>query len=304
MTARTIRIGTRRSALAQWQAEWVASRLTGVEVELVYITTHGDSLSAPLGQIGGTGVFTKEIQRALLENRIDLAVHSLKDLPTQSVAGLSIAAVPERHSVRDVLLCREARTLETLAPASAIGTGSIRRRAQLLALRPDLQLIDIRGNIDTRLQKLDAGMYDAIVLAEAGVQRLRLEHRISEVLTTRQMLPAVGQGALAVEARAGDSFSMQVAAQLNDTETHAAVRAERTFLSELRAGCLAPVAAWARTVAGTLLIEAAVFEICGKHHLAVCREGDLEKPDELGKQAAADLLARGAERLIQAARTV
>jgi len=190
-----LRLGTRASALARWQADWVAAELNklGVLVEMILISTQGDVSSRPLGAIGGQGVFTKELQRALLDGTIDLAVHSLKDLPTERAAGLRLAAVPERESTRDVLVSRVASSFLALPPDARIGTGSIRRRAQLLHSRPDLQISEIRGNVDTRLRKLDEGQYEAIVLAEAGLKRLGLGDRITQILPTELMLPAVGR---------------------------------------------------------------------------------------------------------------
>src|SRR5436305_191742 len=211
-----LRIGTRASALARWQSEWVAARLEerGIAVELVPITTQGDVKSGPLAQIGGQGLFTKEIQRALLDEKIDLAVHSCKDLPTAEIEGLVIAAVPERESTADVLLCSKASTIQSLSPQARVGTGSLRRQAQLLHLRPDLIVEDIRGNVETRLRKLEEGKFDAIVLAEAGLKRLGLADGIAHVIPRRDMLPAVGQGALAIETRAGDEQTQSLLAPL------------------------------------------------------------------------------------------
>src|SRR5262245_54778381 len=243
-----LRLGTRGSALARWQAEWVAARLSarGVAVELVPITTKGDVKTGPLGQIGGEGLFTKELQRALLERQIDLAVHSLKDLPTTPVEGLSLAAVPERESTSDVLVSAKAWRIEDLPPSAHVGTGSLRREAQLLHLRPDLIVEDIRGNIETRLRKLTDGQFDAIVLAEAGLKRLGLADRDVHIIPRSVMLPAVGQGALGIETREDDDQTQSFLQPLDHTETHQAVDAERALLAALRAGCLAPVGAWAR----------------------------------------------------------
>ncbi len=195
----TLRLGTRGSALARWQAEWVAAHVqaSGPAVELVPITTHGDIFRDPLASASGTGFFTKELQQALLDKRIDLAVHSLKDLPTERVPGLVVIAVPPRESVRDVLLSREGKQLAELPPGAIVGTGSLRRQAQLLHVRPDLKMADVRGNVDTRIRKLQAGQYDALVLAEAGLKRLGLSKHITQLLPLDIMLPAVGQGAWA-----------------------------------------------------------------------------------------------------------
>lgn len=299
-----LRLGTRSSALARWQADWVAAELgqLGVQVEMIPISTQGDVSSRPLGAIGGQGVFTKELQRALFDGAIDLAVHSLKDLPTERVPGLQLAAVPERESTRDVLVSRVAGSLAALPPGARIGTGSIRRRAQLLHARPDLQVSEIRGNVDTRLRKLDEGQYDAIVLAEAGLKRLGLGHRITQILPTELMLPAVGQGALGIEARSDDDGTLEILAPLDDADTHSAVLAERALLAALRAGCLAPVAAWARVVGDGLQLDAAVLSHDGRDRLSVSVAGPPEQAELLGHQAAADLSARGAAQLIAASR--
>src|SRR5438045_3630686 len=265
-----VRLGTRASALARWQAEGVAARLQerGVVVELVPITTQGDVKTGPLGQIGGQGLFTKEIQRALLDAKIDLAVHSCKDLPTAEVEGLTIAAVPERESTADVLVSKKSDRIETLLPQARVGTGSLRRKAQLLHLRPDLRVEEIRGNVETRLQKLDREGWDAIVLAEAGLKRLNLARSITHVIPRETMLPAVGQGALAIETRSDDARAQSLLAPLNHPESHQAVLAERSLLLELRAGCLAPVGAIAQVEAGKLALEAVVLSVDGAQRLA------------------------------------
>ena len=291
-------------ALARWQADWVAGELAklGVGVEMVHISTQGDVSARPLGAIGGQGVFTKELQRALLDGAIDLAVHSLKDLPTERVPGLQLAAVPARESTRDVLVSRVADDFEGLPPGARIGTGSIRRRAQLLHARPDLQVTEIRGNVDTRLRKLDEGQYEAIVLAEAGLKRLGLGERITQILPIELMLSAVGQGALGIEARCDDDRTLQVLAQLDHPGTHSAVLAERALLAALRAGCLAPVGAWARVDDDRLQLDAVVLSHDGRDRLSVSLSGPREQAESLGQQAAADLLTQGAAELIAASR--
>jgi hydroxymethylbilane synthase len=301
---RRLRLGTRASALARWQADWVAAELgkLGVPVEMIHISTQGDVSSRPLGAIGGQGLFTKELQRALLDGSIDLAVHSLKDLPTERVPGLQLAAVPERESTRDVLVSNVADTLDALPPGARIGTGSIRRRAQLLHARPDLQVSEIRGNVDTRLRKLDEGQYEAIVLAEAGLRRLGWGERITQVLPIELMLSAVGQGALGIEARSDDGPTLQALAPLDHPVTHLAVLAERALLAALRAGCLAPVGAWARLAGGQLQLDAVVLSHDGRARLSAAASGPPEQAESLGQQAAADLLARGAAELIGASR--
>ena len=239
----TLRLGTRGSALARWQADGVAEQLSArdVPVEIVLISTQGDVREGPIGQMGGQGVFTKEIQRALLEDEIDLAVHSLKDLPTEPIDGLCLAAVPAREDNRDVLVSREAKALDELPSNSRVGTGSLRRRAQILHQRRDLEILDIRGNVETRLAKLDAGEYDAIALAAAGLRRLELADRVTEYFSPTTVLPAVGQGALGLETRADDDLTVEQVQKLSDASTFAAVTAERAMLAALaqQAGAMA-----------------------------------------------------------------
>jgi hydroxymethylbilane synthase len=270
---------------------------------MVHITTQGDVKTAPLGQIGGQGLFTKEIQRSLLEQKVDLAVHSLKDLPTEPVEGLILAAVPPRESTRDVLISRTAARLEDLPKRARVGTGSLRRQAQLLHFRPDLQVFDIRGNVDTRLRKLDEGEYDAIILAEAGLRRLGLADRITQVIPAEIMLSAVGQGALGLETREGDEATQRALAPLNDPTTHAAVVAERSLLAALRGGCLAPVGAWAREDGDQLLLEAAVLSGDGRQRIAASGRASAEEALRLGREVAEQLLSQGAADLIQQSRT-
>ncbi len=244
MNSRThLRIGTRGSSLARWQADWVAQQLTeaGVEVETILITTQGDTRSGSLQTAGAQGLFTKEIQQALLDDRIDVAVHSLKDLPTDEVDGLALGVVPERASTHDVLVTSGVAGLDQLPNQARVGTGSTRRRAQLLFVRPDLQVLDIRGNVDTRLRRLDEGQYEAIVLAEAGLRRLGLSERITQVLPSSLMMPAVGQGALGIEIRRDDKSTRDVLAAIDHRASHLAVLAERSLLAALRGGCLAPI---------------------------------------------------------------
>jgi hydroxymethylbilane synthase len=300
-----IRIGTRASPLARWQAQWVADQLAklGRRVVLVPITTHGDvDRQSAIGEIGTTGVFTKELQRALLDDRIDLAVHSLKDLPTEAPPGLTIAAVPPRESPHDVLVSRDGRLLDDLPNGARIGTGSARRQAQLLHHRPDLKMIAIRGNVETRLARLDAGECDALVLAEAGLKRLDLVERITERLTPPRFFPAVGQGALAVEAREG-SPAAAVASQLENSAARAAVSAERSLLHALQGGCLAPVAAFCETVtADELELTAIVLSPDGRTRLGESARGRCSEAVAIGETLAAILLKQGAGALIRSAR--
>jgi len=292
--------------LARWQADWVAGRLaeSGVAVELVPITTRGDVHSGPIESIGGRGLFTKQIQQALLDGRVDLAVHSLKDLPTEPVPGLTLAAVPPRAAPGDALVARAADSLEQLPEGASVGTGSARRRAQLLSRRPDLVVKEIRGNVDTRLRKLDEGQYDAIVLAEAGLSRLGLADRITEVLPKSVMLPAVGQGALGLEIRVDDAATCQALAPLDHLPTHAAVTAERAMLAALRGGCLAPVGAWGRVGDGnSLQLDGVVLSNDGRTRLAASAVGPPEQAGEVGVEVAEKLIAKGARDLIAASRT-
>ncbi len=299
-----IRLGTRGSALARWQADWVSSRLNelGVRVELVEISTSGDRQQAPIGASTPPGLFTKEIQRALLDGKIDLAVHSLKDLPTDDVPGLDLAAVPERASVADAIVCRGHNSLEALPEGAAIGTGSLRRRAQLLHVRPDLKMRDIRGNVDTRLRKLDEGQYDAIVLAEAGLRRLGLGDRITQLLPIDNVLPAVGQGALGLETRDDDQVVRDALRPLNDSATYASVVAERMMLAELRGGCLAPVAAWGHVEDDTLHLCGRVISPDGAVTLHASARGTIDQAAQIGTQVAEDLANQGAAELIRQSR--
>jgi hydroxymethylbilane synthase len=303
-----IRIGTRGSPLARWQANWVADQLRDahVEVELVPIATAGDrDQYGPIGAIGTVGVFTKELQRALLDGRIDLAVHSLKDLPTESVEGLVLAAVPPRDSASDALLSRNRLRLADLPQSAKVGTGSLRRQSQLLFARPDLQVSEIRGNVETRIARLYEGLFDAIVLAEAGLARLGLRDQIVEILPKSLMLPAVGQGAIGLEARADDLATRSVIERLDHRETHAAVLAERSLLAALSGGCLAPVGAWARVEqGGELRLTAAVLSRDGQKRLHAEAVNQVSDAVELGRRVATELLAQGAASLIASSRAL
>jgi hydroxymethylbilane synthase len=300
--ARKLRLGTRASALARWQAEWVASRLAdqGVAVELVPLSTTGDrEPGQSLASLGGVGVFTKELQRALLDGRIDLAVHSLKDLPTEPVAGLMLAAVPPRGPVNDVLATNKAERIDDLPAGAVVGTGSARRRAQLWHLRPDLEMRDIRGNVDTRLRKLNEGQYDALVLAQAGLERLGLASQVSCVLPASVMLPAAGQGALGIEVRADDPQVLGALRSLNDPTSHAAVSAERKLLATLRAGCLAPVGTWARIEPDEQLhLSAVVLSPDGSQKILAQHLDSPTEWERLALRVADDLLRQGAAELI------
>lgn len=304
-----LRLGTRASQLATWQAEWVAARLSelseGPVVELVQISTAGDrsQRGGSIGSMGEQGVFTKEIQRAMLDGEIDLAVHSLKDLPTEKVDGLALAAVPPRAPVADALVSARFDSLEALPEGAIVGTGSLRRKSQLLHLRPDLQVKGVRGNVDTRLRKLDDGEFDAILLAEAGLTRLGFEDRITQRLAPPTFLPAVGQGALGIETRTDDAATNAIVARLDNPATHAAACAERAMLAELQGGCLAPVAAWGRIDSdGRLCLTGKVLALDGQQMLTAEASDSPLHAETLGADVAAKLLEQGARDLIRIAR--
>ncbi|HWS99878.1 MAG TPA: hydroxymethylbilane synthase [Pyrinomonadaceae bacterium] len=302
-------IGSRGSKLALWQAGWMKAQLNGLyprtEVSIEIIKTSGDVLKdAPLTVIGGKGVFTKELEEALLDGRIDLAVHSLKDLPTVLPGGLRIAAITEREDARDALVLRagfevERPSIETLPRGATVGTSSPRRVAQLKHLRPDLNVRELRGNVDTRLRKLDAGDYDAIILASAGLRRLGLAERISAPVETEEMLPAVGQGALGIETRDADEETVSMAATVNDERTRAACTAERALLRELGGGCQLPIAAHAVMVGeGRLRLNGLVAVPSGETVIRDSVEGAAADAEQLGLELALRLRERGAERLL------
>jgi hydroxymethylbilane synthase len=304
-TATRLRIGTRESPLARWQAKWVALQLesVGVVVELVFIETSGDSSLAPRGTTAEVGLFTKAIQQALLRGQIDVAVHSLKDLPTKGVDGIVLAAVPRRASSRDVLVSREGKKLDQLRPSAVIGTGSLRRQSQLLHRRPDLVIKNIRGNVGTRLAKLERGEYDAIVLAEAGLARLGCEEQITEVFSPSIMMPAIGQGALGIEIRTLDKSTATLVSNLDDPPSHSAVRAERSMLARLRGGCLAPVGAWGRVAEDErLVLDGVVLSPNGRRRLVASGSARMEESEQLGASVAEQLLDEGAADLIAASR--
>lgn len=304
-----IRIATRKSALALWQANYLADRLRNLpskpSVELVPIVTTGDSNQTDaLRQFGGTGVFTREVQKAVLDKRADLAVHSLKDLPTQLSDGLVLAAVPEREQRCDALLLPESANaitgLDDLPKSAKIGTGSPRRQAQLLHLRPDLELSEIRGNVDTRLRKLDEGQYDAIILAEAGLRRLELADRISFLLTPPTVYPAVSQGALGIECRDSDDNIRELLQQIICQTTHAEVLAERSLLRTLRAGCHAPLGAWTQVDGDQLTLTGVLLSLDGKTRIEQTAKGLVADAEDVGIQVAELLLSNGAESLLAA----
>ena len=312
-----LRIGTRASALALWQANHIADvlkRLAGIETELVRIRTTGDRLqSASLARMneqigaeaGTKGIFIKELQEALLAGTIDLAVHSMKDVPTETPPGLVLAAITRREDPRDCLISRQGGTLKTLPNGARIGTSSLRRQAQLRHHRPDADVVDLRGNVDTRLKKLDGGEFDSIVLAMAGVSRLGLANRVTQVLDEDVMLPAVGQGALGIETRADDSLTLEFVSALDNHETRACVTAERSLLEALQGGCQVPLGALGSLRGGELHLEAAVFSAAGSEYIRCSENGPAEQARPIGLRLAAALIESGAEKLLRlAGRTV
>jgi hydroxymethylbilane synthase len=304
-----LRIATRASKLALWQANFVADRLRSndpaLDVEIVHVTTTGDRAAhTSAASLGGIGIFTREIQQAVLDERADLAVHSLKDLPTEPVAGIFLAAVPERESPWDALVlprCRPpvAKGLVDLPRGARVGTGSLRRQAQLRRHRPDLALLDVRGNVETRLRKLDDGQYDALVLAEAGLIRLELAERITARLAPPDLFPAAGQGALGIECRDNDRTARSFAERINDPAARAMVTAERRILARLGAGCHAPVGVASSIEGNRLLVEAVVLSDDGSTRFGSRASGALEDALALGTQIADELLRQGAGPLVQ-----
>ncbi|WP_104105660.1 hydroxymethylbilane synthase [Nocardioides sp. 616] len=305
--SRTVRLGTRASALATTQsgmvAEMVRSRL-GREVELVEVTTEGDVNRSPLAQMGGTGVFVSALRDALLDGRVDMAVHSLKDLPTTPAEGIALVAVPVREDPRDVVVARDGLTLGELPTGSVIGTGSPRRAAQLAALGLGVEIVGIRGNVGTRIAKVTSGEVDAVVLARAGLARLGRLDEATEVLDPLQMLPAPGQGALAIECRADDTDLLAALGQLDDPRTRAAVTAERAVLATLEAGCSAPLGALAEVVEGEdadeLWIRAVALSHDGAVAVRMSSTGPPEDAGGVGVRLGSEMLAEGAADLMEA----
>ncbi|MGH3370779.1 MAG: hydroxymethylbilane synthase [Nocardioidaceae bacterium] len=305
-TEATLRVGTRASLLARTQSELVAAQLRTAldrEVVLVEVTTEGDVSAAPLSAMGGAGVFVSALREALLAGEVDIAVHSLKDLPTDPCEGIALAAVPAREDPRDVVVARDGLTLGELPAGSRVGTGSPRRAAQLAALGMGLEIVDIRGNVDTRIGKVASGELDAVVLARAGLARLGRLDEVTEVLDPLQMLPAPGQGALAVECRSDEEFLVdQVRLALDDDRTRSAVTAERTVLNALEAGCSAPVGALAEVAEGDhgdeLWIRAVALSYDGAVAVRRSASGSPDDAVGVGQRLAAEMLDEGADTLI------
>ena len=300
---RNLIIGTRKSALALWQAEYIKKALTEhdpkLSVTLEHIVTKGDKiLDVPLARIGGKGLFTKELESRLLDGTIDLAVHSLKDVPTDLPEGLSLAAVTARTYVHDALVSNRYKSLDALPSGARVGTSSLRRKAQLLALRPDLTVLDLRGNVDTRLKKLDDGAYDAIILAEAGLRRLNLTARITQLLPTETLIPAVGQGALAIETRADDAELKKALAFLCNEETTAATTAERAFLAAINGSCQVPVGVYGRAKDGQLTLSCIIAAPNGSRVFRHKATGPMADCQQIGHEAAKALLDEGGRQIL------
>ena len=294
-----IRIGTRGSKLALTQSEWIKEQLerrySGIRVDLVKIKTTGDKiLDVPLSKVGGKGLFVKEIEEALLENRVDVAVHSMKDVPAELPDDLMLSTFPRREDPSDALISGEQQSLDQLPKGARVGTSSLRRGAQLLHLRPDLTLVNLRGNVDTRLNKLKSGDLQAIILAAAGLNRLGLSNLITQTIPFHQLLPAVGQGALGLEVRRKDQKTIDLLDFLNHEDTRTAVAAERAFLKTLEGGCQVPIAGFARVNGDTLSFQGLVAELDGSRIYKETLTGNRDDAEAIGTATAQTLLASGA----------
>jgi hydroxymethylbilane synthase len=298
-----IRIGTRGSMLAKWQAEFVRKKIleaTGVDAEIVIIKTTGDKMQqASFAQIGGRGVFIKELEEALLNEAVDLAVHSVKDIPTDVPSRLCFPLICRREDTRDCLISAQGETLATLRQGARVGTSSLRRQAQIRHMRPDLDVRELRGNVDTRLRKVESGEYDAILLAKAGFDRLGWSNRISEVLQPDVCLPAVGQGALGVQARQKDTEIADALAPLDDFETRQSIVAERSLLGRLEGGCQVPLGAWARFERGELVMDAVVCSPDGSQNIRQRAAAPPDQARELGQRMAQMLIESGAREILE-----
>jgi hydroxymethylbilane synthase len=302
-------IGTRGSKLALWQAEWVKSEIqhlhSEIEISLIKIKTTGDMiLDVPLAKIGGKGLFVKEIEEAILRHKVDMAVHSMKDVPTELPEGLHLAAICRREDPRDALITKvqssefKVQSYKDLPHGATVGTSSLRRLCQLRNIRPDLKIVQLRGNLDTRIRKLDEGQFDAIIVAVAGVKRLGLAYRITEILEPEICLPAIGQGAIGIECRVNDKVINTILGALNHQETSISVRAERALLRKLGGGCQVPIAAYARIEDGRVIMDGLVGSITGERVIKSHAEGKLEDHERLGTNLAEDLLSRGAKEIL------
>jgi len=304
-----IKIGTRASKLALWQAEWVKTALIekfpGQTVKLVTIKTKGDKiLDVPLARVGGKGLFVKEIEQALLDRRIDIAVHSMKDMPAEIPAGLFIGAIPQREAAADVLISQSGRPFAELRRGAVIGTSSLRRAAQLRHARPDIEIVPLRGNLDTRLKKLQTDDLDAIVLAAAGIKRLNLEHRITQYLDADIMLPAVGQGALCVEIRRSDPSVESMTVALDHPASRAVVQGERAFLDRLGGSCQVPIAGHGEIKGDIFYLTGLVADLDGSHMVKSELSGPVASSESVGINLAELLLSRGADKILQQLQTM
>jgi hydroxymethylbilane synthase len=304
MMKQEIRIGTRGSQLALWQARWVQTQIErsrpDCTAQLVVIKTKGDKITdVPLAKVGGKGLFVKEIEEALLDERIDIAVHSMKDMPSEIPDGLHIGAVPQRENPLDAFVSNRHTSIDDLPQGARLGTGSLRRAAQLLHYRPDLKIAPLRGNLDTRLRKLDETDLDAVVLACAGLKRLGMAERITAPIDPQIMLPAVGQGALCLECRADDKEIGPIVSGMDHKESHIAVLAERAFSQRLEGGCQVPIAAYATMTDDRLQVKAMVAELDGRVMLKERAEGSCHQAAALGLQLAENLLAQGAGPILE-----
>ncbi|GMQ83528.1 MAG: hydroxymethylbilane synthase [Gammaproteobacteria bacterium] len=303
MTDSRLRIATRKSPLALWQANHVREALLvrhpELDIELLTMTTQGDKiLDTPLAKVGGKGLFVKELETGILEGRADLAVHSMKDVPVEFPEGLCLAAVLPREDPRDVLISNTCSSIDELPQGARLGTSSLRRQSQLRARRPDLRILDLRGNVNTRLSKLDNGDYDAIMLAAAGVKRMGWDARITEFLPPEQFLPAIGQGAIGIEIRTDDARLHEIVAELNDAQTATRIAAERALNQALQGGCQVPIAGYSEISHGVILLRALVGRPDGKEMVQGVISGKPEEAEELGRVLAKDLLSRGAKQIL------
>jgi hydroxymethylbilane synthase len=305
LTVKIIRIATRKSPLALWQAEYVADLLErtipGIKTELVKMVTRGDKiLDAPLAKVGGKGLFVKELEQGMLEGLADIAVHSMKDVPVEFPEGLHLAAILAREDPTDAFVSNRYSSLNELPPNARIGTSSLRRQCQIKEKFPDAEVISLRGNVNTRLAKLDAGVYDAIILASAGLKRLGMAKRITQSLDTSVSLPAIGQGAIGIECRADDVEINKILSALHDAETGMCVSAERAMNARLNGGCQVPIAGFARKEGQQLVMRGLVGNPDGSLLYRAERTGGLDQAEAIGQQIAEDLLAQGADKILQA----
>lgn len=299
-------IGTRGSKLALWQSEYIRAKVeevTGLPVTLKIIKTTGDKiLDVPLAKVGGKGLFTKELEVELMAGTVDLCVHSMKDVPTELPESLYIAAMPERVDPRDVMVSGAGYDLDTLPQGAKLGTSSLRRRSQVKALRPDLEIVDVRGNLDTRMRKAEEGELDAVILASAGITRMGWADRITHYIDPEQMVSAVGQGAIGIEIREDDEFMRHVMEAIGHPETMECVTAERVVMNKLEGGCQVPIGAYARIEGDRMIMDGFVGSVGGEQILRAQLDGPADKPIELGERMVAELLDQGAHEILAAIR--